>query len=101
MEPTSISPRSFGRSGPALLVALAVGLLASAATAQTAAPCADPRHRALDFLIGTWGSSNRIYAATKFVIYTFAGSILMLVAIAHQSLRSHPRKPTPAGGGNP
>ena len=28
-------------------------------------------------------------------------TILMLVAIAHQSLRSHPRKPTPAGGGNP
>ena len=33
------------------------------------------------FLIGTWGSSNRLYAATKFVVYTFAGSILMLVAI--------------------
>lgn len=33
------------------------------------------------FLIGTWGSSNRIYAATKFVIYTFVGSLLMLVAI--------------------
>ncbi len=33
------------------------------------------------FLIGTWGSSNRLYAATKFVVYTFAGSVLMLVAI--------------------
>ncbi|PKL90989.1 MAG: Fe-S-binding domain-containing protein, partial [Gemmatimonadetes bacterium HGW-Gemmatimonadetes-1] len=33
------------------------------------------------FLIGTWGSSNRLYAATKFVIYTFIGSLLMLVAI--------------------
>ena len=33
------------------------------------------------FLIGTWGSTNRLYAATKFVVYTFAGSILMLVAI--------------------
>ena len=33
------------------------------------------------FLIGTWGSSNRLYAATKFVVYTFAGSILMLVAV--------------------
>jgi NADH-quinone oxidoreductase subunit M len=33
------------------------------------------------FLIGTWGSANRLYAATKFVVYTFAGSILMLVAI--------------------
>jgi NADH-quinone oxidoreductase subunit M len=33
------------------------------------------------FLIGIWGSSNRLYAATKFVIYTFVGSLLMLVAI--------------------
>ncbi len=33
------------------------------------------------FLIGIWGSHNRIYAATKFVIYTFVGSLLMLVAI--------------------
>ncbi len=38
------------------------------------------------FLIGTWGSSNRIYAATKFVIYTFAGSILMLVAIVAMAI---------------
>lgn len=33
------------------------------------------------FMIGIWGSSNRLYAATKFVIYTFVGSLLMLVAI--------------------
>lgn len=33
------------------------------------------------FLIGTWGSANRLYAATKFVIYTFIGTLLMLVAI--------------------
>jgi NADH-quinone oxidoreductase subunit M len=33
------------------------------------------------FTIGIWGSSNRLYAATKFVIYTFVGSLLMLVAI--------------------
>ncbi|MBA2291846.1 MAG: NADH-quinone oxidoreductase subunit M [Gemmatimonadales bacterium] len=33
------------------------------------------------FLIGIWGSNNRLYAATKFVIYTFVGSLLMLVAI--------------------
>src|SRR5690348_17261127 len=26
------------------------------------------------FIIGVWGSANRLYAATKFVIYTFAGS---------------------------
>jgi NADH-quinone oxidoreductase subunit M len=33
------------------------------------------------FMIGIWGSTNRLYAATKFVIYTFVGSLLMLVAI--------------------
>ncbi|MEX1018544.1 MAG: NADH-quinone oxidoreductase subunit M [Litorilinea sp.] len=32
-------------------------------------------------LIGRWGGANRIYAALKFFIYTFAGSALMLVAI--------------------
>src|SRR5215467_12491970 len=33
------------------------------------------------FLIGIWGHGRRIYAAVKFVIYTMAGSILMLVGI--------------------
>ena len=33
------------------------------------------------FLIGKWGGENRTYAATKFFLYTFAGSALMLVAI--------------------
>jgi NADH-quinone oxidoreductase subunit M len=33
------------------------------------------------FLIGIWGHDRRIYAAIKFVIYTMAGSILMLVGI--------------------
>jgi NADH-quinone oxidoreductase subunit M len=33
------------------------------------------------FLIGEWGGKNRIYAAVKFFIYTFAGSALMVVAI--------------------
>ncbi|MEZ4870267.1 MAG: NADH-quinone oxidoreductase subunit M [Caldilineaceae bacterium] len=33
------------------------------------------------FLIGRWGSGNRIYAALKFFIYTFVGSAAMLVAI--------------------
>ncbi|MEM5774276.1 MAG: NADH-quinone oxidoreductase subunit M, partial [Anaerolineaceae bacterium] len=33
------------------------------------------------FLIGIWGSENRIYAAVKFFLYTMAGSIFMLVAI--------------------
>ena len=33
------------------------------------------------FLIGEWGGKNRVYAAVKFFIYTFAGSALMVVAI--------------------
>jgi NADH-quinone oxidoreductase subunit M len=33
------------------------------------------------FLIGVWGGSQRIYAAVKFILYTMAGSLLMLVAI--------------------
>ncbi len=33
------------------------------------------------FIIGIWGSKNRIYASFKFVLYTMAGSLLMLLAI--------------------
>jgi NADH-quinone oxidoreductase subunit M len=33
------------------------------------------------FLIGQWGSGNKLYAATKFFLYTFAGSALMVVGI--------------------
>ena len=33
------------------------------------------------FLIGIWGYDNRIYASIKFLIYTMAGSVLMLLAI--------------------
>lgn len=33
------------------------------------------------FIIGIWGGKERIYASIKFFIYTFAGSLLMLVAI--------------------
>src|SRR5262249_31334889 len=33
------------------------------------------------FLIGIWGYDRRIYAAIKFILYTMAGSVLMLVAI--------------------
>ena len=32
-------------------------------------------------LIGVWGGPNRIYAATKFFLYTLVGSLLMLVGI--------------------
>ena len=33
------------------------------------------------FLIGIWGYDRRVYAAVKFILYTMAGSVLMLVAI--------------------
>jgi len=33
------------------------------------------------FLIGKWGHGNRVYAATKFFLYTMFGSALMLVGI--------------------
>jgi NADH-quinone oxidoreductase subunit M len=32
-------------------------------------------------LIGVWGSERRIYAAVKFFLFTFIGSVLMLLAI--------------------
>ena len=32
-------------------------------------------------IIGIWGGANRIYAAFKFFLYTFFGSVLMLVAM--------------------
>lgn len=33
------------------------------------------------FLIGIWGEGRRVYATTKFVLFTLVGSLLMLVAI--------------------
>jgi NADH-quinone oxidoreductase subunit M len=33
------------------------------------------------FLIGVWGSDRRLYAAIKFVLYTLAGSVVMLLGI--------------------
>ena len=33
------------------------------------------------FLIGIWGYDRRVYAAVKFILYTMAGSVLMLLAI--------------------
>src|SRR6185437_9268292 len=33
--------------------------------------------------IGMWGSTNRNYASIKFFLYTFLGSILMLIAILY------------------
>src|SRR5205814_979632 len=40
------------------------------------------------FLIGVWGGPRRIYAALKFVLFTMAGSLLMLVAILYCAWRA-------------
>ena len=34
-------------------------------------------------IIGVWGGPNRVYAALKFFLYTFFGSVLMLVALLY------------------
>ncbi|MDH5633094.1 MAG: NADH-quinone oxidoreductase subunit M [Gammaproteobacteria bacterium] len=34
-------------------------------------------------IIGVWGGPNRVYAAVKFFLYTFLGSVLMLVAFIY------------------
>jgi len=41
------------------------------------------------FIIGLWGEGNRIYATTKFVLFTLVGSLLMLVAILALTLEYH------------
>jgi NADH-quinone oxidoreductase subunit M len=40
------------------------------------------------FLIGVWGGEQRVYATMKFVLYTMAGSLLMLVAILFMAYRA-------------
>ncbi len=39
-------------------------------------------------VIGVWGGTNRVYAAIKFFLYTFFGSLLMLVAILYLYFQS-------------
>jgi NADH-quinone oxidoreductase subunit M len=34
-------------------------------------------------IIGMWGGPNRVYAAVKFFLYTFLGSVLMLIAFIY------------------
>jgi len=41
------------------------------------------------FIIGVWGGERRIYAAVKFVLFTLAGSLLMLVGIIYLSFVYH------------
>ncbi len=39
-------------------------------------------------VIGVWGGANRIYATLKFFLYTFIGSVLMLVALIYMYTKS-------------
>ena len=41
-------------------------------------------------LVGVWGSDRRIYAAVKFFLFTFVGSVLMLLAIFYLWSKSGP-----------
>ncbi len=41
------------------------------------------------YIIGAWGSNLRIYAAVKFFLYTFAGSLFMLVGILYFAYLNH------------
>ncbi len=39
-------------------------------------------------IIGVWGSANRIYAAIKFFLYTFLGSVTMLLAFLYLAYKT-------------
>ena len=39
-------------------------------------------------IIGIWGGPNRVYATIKFFLYTFLGSVLMLVALVYLYFQS-------------
>src|SRR5512147_1317692 len=40
-------------------------------------------------IIGIWGGPRRVYAAIKFFLYTFLGSVFMLVALIYLYLQTH------------
>ena len=40
-------------------------------------------------IIGVWGGPRRVYATIKFFLYTFLGSLLMLVALIYMYLKSN------------
>lgn len=49
------------------------------------------------FIIGIWGGERRLYASIKFFLYTFLGSLLMLVAILYVGFHVATRGGGPAG----
>ncbi|MGZ9810588.1 NADH-quinone oxidoreductase subunit M [Pseudoroseicyclus sp. H15] len=52
-------------------------------------------------IIGIWGGKNRIYAAFKFFLYTFLGSVLMLVAIVTMAVVANTTCIGACGAGEP
>ncbi len=38
-------------------------------------------------IIGVWGGANRVYATVKFFLYTFLGSVFMLIALIYMYLQ--------------
>jgi len=47
-------------------------------------------------IIGVWGGPKRIYATVKFFLYTFAGSVLMLVALMYMYFQAGQTMSIPA-----
>jgi len=41
------------------------------------------------YIIGAWGGKDRVYAAVKFFLYTFAGSLIMLVGLLAMAYLYH------------
>ncbi len=41
------------------------------------------------YIIGAWGGADRVYAAVKFFLYTFAGSLIMLVGLLSMAYLYH------------
>ncbi len=64
-------------------------------------------------IIGIWGGPRRVYATIKFFLYTFLGSVFMLVALIYMyvqsgelrdrqpSRRCRSRSPSSAGSSSP
>ena len=79
------------------LAAGARGRLHRASSSRSTSSCSSCSSRSCScpmyFLIGEWGHGNRVYAATKFFLYTMFGSALMLVGILVARLPQRPTTP--------
>jgi NADH-quinone oxidoreductase subunit M len=43
------------------------------------------------FLMGMWGGLDRVYASTKFFVYTLAGSVLLMIGILYLGFEAGPQ----------